>query len=232
MKRFDSVIDWVIRIVAVAVIVAALGSGGLWVWAWWNKGPKPPDRIMEHVDAGAWTNTIGDGPIVVVAYMDYQCPFCAVYEHDVWPALKREMVETGRIRYVVGDFPIASHPLAGPAAEAAQCASDQGKYWLLHDWLFLHRGALANAGRRLVLDHDAFQTCVERETTLPRIEAEQALGTRLGVKATPTFFVGFLRADGSADLRTRLDGLQPLPAFRSAVGTLESAIRLRKDAKS
>lgn len=77
-----------------------------------------------------------DAPVVVVEFTDFQCPFCQTAFTSSYPQLKKEYVETGKVKYVVKDFPLPFHANAQKAAEAANCASDQGKYWELHDKLF------------------------------------------------------------------------------------------------
>lgn len=77
-----------------------------------------------------------DAPIVVIEFTDYQCPFCERAFSTVFSQLKQDYIETGQVKYVVKDFPLPFHPNAQKAAEAANCASDQGKYWEMHNKLF------------------------------------------------------------------------------------------------
>lgn len=84
-----------------------------------------------------------DAPVTLLEFSDYQCPFCARFFRDTLPTLKAEYIDTGKVRYVFRDFPIDQlHPYARKAAEAANCAGDQGRYWEMHDLLFENQSAM------------------------------------------------------------------------------------------
>jgi|SRR5436309_4597280 len=86
--------------------------------------------------ADAPTLGLTDAPVTVVEFSDYQCPFCGRFYSTTLPALKRDYIDTGKVRYVFRDYPLDQiHPQARKAAEAAHCAGDQGKYWEMHDRL-------------------------------------------------------------------------------------------------
>lgn len=77
-----------------------------------------------------------NAPVTVVEFTDFQCSFCQSAFTSVFPQLKKDYIETGKVKYVVRDFPLPFHANAQKAAEAANCAGDQGKYWQMHDKLF------------------------------------------------------------------------------------------------
>src|SRR3989440_6854912 len=83
-----------------------------------------------------------DAPVTLVEFADYQCPFCQRFFATTLPALKKDYIDTGKLRYVFRDFPLDMHAHARQSAEAAHCAGEQGKYWAMHDALFQHQGAL------------------------------------------------------------------------------------------
>ena len=85
-----------------------------------------------------------DAPVTLVEFSDFQCPFCGRFFATTLPALKKDYIDTGKLRYVFRDFPLDQlHPNARKAAEAAHCAGEQGKYWEMHDVLFQNQRALA-----------------------------------------------------------------------------------------
>ena len=101
-------------------------------------------KIVPHDPAISWPTTdddavLGDpnAPITMIIFGDYQCPFCGQAFRTSEAQVREEYVDTGKVKMVYRDFPITNiHPAAVPAAEAAQCAGSQGKYWEYHDALF------------------------------------------------------------------------------------------------
>ena len=149
-------------------------------------------RSEVAVDAGDPVLGPATAPVTVVEFSDFQCPFC----QRVAPTLKRVRDAYGdRVRIVWKDFPLTSiHPQAFKAAEAAQCAHGQGKFWEYHDRLFGNQQALqveslkkyaADAG----LDAAKFSACVDTAKYGDRVQEQMGIGTRLGVGSTPTVFV-------------------------------------------
>jgi protein-disulfide isomerase len=98
--------------------------------------------VVLSVD-GAPSMGNGDAKVTLIEFSDYQCSFCGRHFSQTLPRLMTEYVKTGKVKYVLRDFPLEPiHPLAFKAAEAARCASDQGKYWEMHDRLFSNQQAL------------------------------------------------------------------------------------------
>ena len=80
-----------------------------------------------------------DATVTLIEFTDYQCPYCARHIRSVLPQLTKDFIDTGKIRYVLRDFPLASiHKDAAKAHEAAHCAGEQGQYWEMHHQLFAH----------------------------------------------------------------------------------------------
>lgn len=106
--------------------------------------PEPtPDITFEREDYAA----IGpyDAPVTIYEFSDYQCPFCLRFFEETKPLLDKNYIETGKVRFVLKDFPLDSiHPQARSAALAAECAGEQGSYWQMHDRLFTARSEWAD----------------------------------------------------------------------------------------
>jgi protein-disulfide isomerase len=132
-----------------------------------------------------------NAPITIIEFSDFQCPYCG----RVTPTLaKLQAAYPDKIRIVFKDFPLPNHELAPKAAEAAHCASEQDKYWEMHDRLFANQRALdvpalkASAGA-LGLDQTAFDTCLDSGKFADIVQADVDEGTKLGIQSTPTLYV-------------------------------------------
>jgi protein-disulfide isomerase len=196
------------------------------------RGSAAPDTFQAavvSVDGGAFHGK-PDAQVTIVEFSDYQCVFCGRHSRDTFPQLDREYIQTGRLRYVVRDFPIESiHPQALKAHEAAHCAGEQGKRWEMHEKLFSNQQALsasdltANA-QSLGLEMAGFQKCLASGQYAAKIRRSLEDGQRLGVRATPTFFIGLTEANSSTvKAMRRIIGAQPYPAFKAAIDELLSA---------
>lgn len=141
-----------------------------------------------------------DAPVTIVEFSDFQCPYC----RRVQPTLKRLMQEyEGKVKLVFRDFPLRNiHPQAQKAAEAAQCADDQGKFWPYHDKLFeqtaLQIDDLKKYAEELELDMEAFSTCLDSDKYAAEVEKDLQDGRRVGVNSTPSFYINGQPLSGAA----------------------------------
>ena len=182
--------------------------------------PTPATIVMDDFAA-----TRGDdaAAVTIIEFTDYQCPYCARHAAETFPRMLSEMIETGRVRYVVKDFPLDTiHPQARAAAVAARCAGEQDAYWAMHDALFARQAEWAGQeatlndvflgiAADLGLDGDAFAACLGDGRFDAVIQANQDEGFALGVNGTPAFFInGF-----------PVSGAQQYDLFDYAVGLAE-----------
>ena len=137
-------------------------------------------------------------PVTLVEYGDYECPHCGA----AYPVVKKLQKKLGKsLRFIYRNFPLTSiHPLAERAAEAAEAAGAQGKFWEMHDWIFEHQDTLEaadllKAAKALGLDPKKFASEMESEAHLPRVREDFKSGIRSGVNGTPTFFINGARHD-------------------------------------
>lgn len=141
-----------------------------------------------------------DCTITVVEYSDFECPFCERAQNPTQEVLKAYQ---GKIRWVVRDFPLESHSRSRPAAIAAHCAKDQGKYWEMYTELFQSQRNLSDADLKKIamkigLDAKAYESCVNQPAkALAQIDAHLKTGEQLGVTGTPTYFVNGRRVSGA-----------------------------------
>jgi protein-disulfide isomerase len=138
--------------------------------------------------------------ITLVEYGDYECPHCA-HAHPIIQAVQKRL--GGKLRLVFRNFPLREmHPHAENAAEAAEAAAAQGKFWQMHDALFENQDALglediARYAVEVKIDPRRFGAELETHTHAPRVREDFISGVRSGVNGTPTFFLNGTRYDGS-----------------------------------
>ena len=152
-----------------------------------------------------------DAPVTVVEYGDFECPNCK----QAAPAVKLLLRHfAGRIRFVFRHFPLEEvHPHALRAAEAAECAATQDKFWPMHDTLFERQPHFALPELRgyaaeLQLDLAGFDRDMESRVHLPRIREDMKSGGESGARSTPTFFVNSRICDVSYELKALFDAVE------------------------
>jgi protein-disulfide isomerase len=146
-----------------------------------------------------------DAAVTLVEYGDYECPYCGA----AYPILKQVQARMGeRLRFVFRNFPIStSHPHAEQAAEAAEAAGAQGRFWEMHDLLLANQDALeprhlVGYAEQLGLDVDRFRDELRRRVHAPRVAEDVADADASQVTGTPTFFINGLRHYGAYDMAT------------------------------
>ncbi len=191
-------------------------------------GPPPPvvPDSTELSVANAFSKG-GDGArLVLVEFSDFQCPFCGRHVKQTMPQIERDYVDTGKLRYVVRNLPLESiHPDALRAAEAAECAGDQGKYWQMHEKLFGNQQALGapelvRYAKEAGAEAATFQKCLETAPHQGKIRQDLADAQAAGITGTPTFFLGFAEPGGKVKVARRISGAQPYPVFKGAIDAL------------
>jgi len=136
-----------------------------------------------------------DAPLTMVEFTDLQCPYCRQYVTVTFEQIKRDWIDTGKLRYISRDFPLDFHPQAMPAARAARCAGDQGKFWemrmsLMRNANLLSADYITKTAADLKLDTKAFAGCTASTKFDPEILADLQEGARIGITGTPTFVIG------------------------------------------
>jgi protein-disulfide isomerase len=168
-----------------------------------------------------------DAPITVVEFTDYQCPFCQRFHTTVYGDLKKNFIDTGKVRFYSRDLPLDSiHPDAVRAAQAARCAADQGQYWKLRDMMGANpnkldmESLLADAAE-LKMNVDAFRTCVQSQKYKEAVQTDVLEAMKIGAEATPTFVVGKSTPQGVDG--EMLVGAQPYTEFLKVFSKLDAA---------
>ncbi|MBI4496855.1 MAG: DsbA family protein [Chloroflexi bacterium] len=157
-----------------------------------------------------------DAPVEIIEYADFQCPFCGQYAQRTDRQIVETYVARGLVRVTFRHFPFLGIESRW-AALAAECANEQGKFWPYHDTLFANqsgenKGAftkdkLKGFARDLRLDTASFDACLDSDKYMSLLREQFEEGERLGVRATPTFFIG----------DQRLEGAQPFANFQRVI---------------
>ena len=187
------------------------------------QGPQAKQDIVLSVEGAPF---MGDpkAKLTLIEFSDYQCPFCARHVSQTLPQLVTDYVRTGKVKYVLRDFPLENmHPAALKAAEAARCAGEQGKYWAMHDRLITNprnvdpKGLSAHA-KAVGLDVAAFDKCVESGKYAAKVRQDLNDGQEAGVSGTPTFFLGPTDPSSSkVKVAETLVGAQPYSKFKETI---------------
>lgn len=170
-----------------------------------------------------------DAPLTMIEFSDYECPFCKRYFDQTWPELKKEYVDTGKLKIVYRDLPLSFHdPMATTEAIAANCSREQGgdsTYFKYHDEIFkrtksngngLTKDDLYKIATDLGLNSTNFKSCLDSEKYKEEVGKDLADAQSSGASGTPTFFIGKTTIDGVIE-GTMVVGAQPLASFKAVL---------------
>ncbi len=212
----------------VAIVVAALMVSGTLLYVNWNKigsadgGAHIPQNEGAPADVSIDNDPIlgrNDAPVTIIEFSDFQCPFCRKFYEDALVEIKKQYIDTGKARFVYRDFPLDFHPGAQPAAEAAECADDQGMYWKFHDKVFAAQAKkgdgtvqfgvadLKQWAKEINLNTTQFNQCLDSGKHKEEVAKDQADGAAAGVSGTPTLFIN----------GQKLVGAQPFASFKTVI---------------
>jgi len=163
----------------------------------------------------------------IIELTDFQCPFCGRFMSQAYPKIFSDYVSTGKIRFLYRDLPLTSiHPWAQPAAVAAHCAGEQGKFWEMHNSLFANQQSLkppdiADRATKLGLDMTKFNECINSKRYDEIISTSVKGAERMNVNGTPTFLLGTFKDNGSVmKIEKSIVGAYPFEKFQSDLDEL------------
>jgi len=179
-----------------------------------------PDKAQMSVSAGWYSLGRDDAPITVVEFADYQCPFCRKFHSETFVELKKNYIDTGKVRFVSRDLPLGFHPNASGAAMAARCAGEQHKFWEMRDMMLAKEGDLSPAsllkyGKQIHLDMTGFAACLNDKKYTADIQKDVADAGAMGIGGTPSFVVGRTAKDQIKGVR--IAGSVPYSVFDTAI---------------
>lgn len=166
--------------------------------------------------SSAWQNRniLGDpdAPVTVQAWEDFRCPACTAFNQRVKPGLVDNYISSGKVKLEFRHFPLQQHePGASLAAQASECAADQGRFWVYHDRVFQATSSGANAflmerlidyAGELDLDRDTFTSCLTNQEHMLTISESLQAARTAGHTSTPTVLVDGVRVDNPLDYGT------------------------------
>jgi len=158
-----------------------------------QSAPRPTSAKVTNV--GGYILGRPDAPLTMVEFTDLQCPFCREYATTTFDEIRKNWIDTGKLRYISRDFPLEFHPFAMQAARAARCAGEQGKFWemrmtLMRNANLLSPDYITRTAADLKLDAKAFAGCVASDKYDAAIRSDMAEGAKIGMDGTPTFVLG------------------------------------------
>jgi len=186
-----------------------------------------PANIKETSGSGVVEVSVDDdafmgkknAPVVIVEFSDFQCPFCRSFWRDTLPEIKSQYIDTGKVRFVYRDFPLDFHPGAMPAAQATECAEDQGKFWEMHDKIFSEQdkqgGGTVQFGvddlkkwaSETGLNAGDFNSCLDSQKYAEEVKNDSNDGRVAGISGTPSFSIN----------GRMIVGAQPFSAFKAII---------------
>lgn len=181
-----------------------------------NQGQQnPPQATVASFNITKDDHIRGDfnAPITLVEFSDFECPFCERH----YPTLKKILSDyAGKVRLVYKHFPLSFHPNSQKAAEASECADEQGKFWEYHDKLFENQAAGYSVDKfkkwadELGFNAKKFNDCLDTDKYASKVAADEQEGQNDGVQGTPATFVNGQLVSGAV----------PLESFKSIIDSL------------
>lgn len=184
--------------------------------------PSPSAKVEVSVDDDPVLGE-DDAPVTIIEFSDYQCPFCRKFWQDTFTQLKKDYIDTGKAKFVYRDFPLGFHPMAIPAAEAANCAREKGgdeAYFKMHDKMFEEQNKLDGGSVQSTVQFTKddlkkwakdigynIDSCLDSGKYAQEVQNDFADGGSAGVQGTPAFFIN----------GRLLSGAQPYAAFKQAI---------------
>lgn len=185
--------------------------------------PAPPERVRLKIGREI---ALGqkDAPLVMVEYTDYQCPFCNRFYTTTFPDLKKQYIDSGKVRFISRDYPLDFHPHALKAAQATRCAGEQERFWEMKDKLMTNSARLTpelitTLARDTGLDMGKYQGCMDSGKYLAEIKDGVAAANAIGINGTPSFVLG--RMMGEYLDGYLIVGAQPFSAFDGKIKEIE-----------
>jgi protein-disulfide isomerase len=186
-----------------------------------SSAPKPPTTLDIQGDIFRGDS---NARVAIIEYADFECPYCREYERTVFPQLLSDYIRNGKVKYVYRDLTLPIHPFAIPAARAARCAGEQGKFWEMHDNIFAKQGspsapAFVERAKALGLDGGKFAECFSSDRYTEDISKSVSYAQTLGIEGTPTFFIGTIDGD-TVNIKKAIQGGPPFEVFKTNLDAL------------
>lgn len=185
--------------------------------------PRQPTTGKANINGDPYMGK-PDAPLVLVEFSDYECFYCARFFRKTLPQIKKEYIDTGKLKHVFKDFPLGFHKKAKKAAEASLCAGEEQKYWEMHDLIFENQKQidiphLINHAKTLGLNAEDFEKCLDDSRYSKGIDKDIKTGQEIGIRGTPSFILGKINDRGEVE-GDFIRGARPYKAFKSALDAM------------
>jgi protein-disulfide isomerase len=179
--------------------------------------------VIAQVDNGHFpVKGDANAKVTIVEFADFRCPYCKQIEDNVMPQLQKDYIDTGKVKLYFRQYDFLG-PASTVAANAAECANDQGKFWDMHQYLYKNQPAetdtsmyttdsLTTIAGQLGLDTTQFNSCLSANTDNQKVTDDMTAGQKAGVSGTPTFYIN----------GTQLVGAEPYSVFQQ---TIDAALK-------
>lgn len=167
-----------------------------------QEAPSAPSTDMSALIDDDTIKGDANAPVTIVEWSDFECPFCTrFYKETLWQ-IEENYIKTGKVKFVYRDFPLSFHANAQKAAEAAECADDQGNFWEMHDLLFengVSRGtsSFKQYAADLGLDTASFNECLDSGKYASEVQKDFQDGQIAGITGTPGFIINGILVSGA-----------------------------------
>jgi protein-disulfide isomerase len=212
-----------LRALLVPALIALAGAAGCASTARTAEMPVAPAGAAETSKVDARILGSPEAQVMIIEFTDLQCPYCAQFARDTWPLLRERYVDTGKVRFATRDLPLPFHAFALPAAVAARCAGQQGKFWEYREALFRDQSLpgherYAELAGTFGLDTRRFESCRADPAVLQAVRADAALAASSGIASTPSFVIG--RVVNGEFEGEMMSGAQPFEVFQQRLDSL------------
>lgn len=181
---------------------------------------QPETKVVDISGEPARGNP--EAPIIVLEFLDYQCPYCKEYAAGPGQQLQKKYVKPGLARVVTMNFPLPAHPHAQNAAAAAECALHSDKFDEYQSMLFARQDTFDEAlfwgiAKELELDLVKFEECRHSEETHAEVLGDREVGIGLRVRSTPTVFIGVPTGENQMRIIEKIEGLKDWEEYKTAI---------------
>lgn len=179
-------------------------------------GAPDPKQVLKDLKMGHLPVEGKDNAkVTIVEFSDFECPFCGRFFQDTLAQIRKDYVDTGKVKIYYRHFPLDFHPKAKPLAIASECANDQDAFWKMHDRIFENTATISTVtddtikqwAGELGLNTGTFNSCFDAKEHEDIINEDQQAGAAVGVSGTPTFYIN----------GQQLVGAQPYASFKAII---------------
>jgi protein-disulfide isomerase len=190
-----------------------------------NQPPRQPDPVVKDVEIEIGDNSVmgsSTARLIIVQFSDYSCSHCAFFTKVILPEIEKDYMDTGKLRYVVIDYPLLGNLPAVTAAEAAHCAADQGKFREMHEEIMFDQEKIEDINgiaSAVNLNMPDFKVCMEIKKYADTVTKNIALADKLAIPTVPGFIIGVVDPNNPKKVKgiSYIRGAKPYDIFKQEI---------------